>query len=170
MKKALAVTFCVNTAIDKAIDKGMDKSVDETVKANEKNKKIIDVEEFSNKFSDNSFSTSLQQIILKPSRDGEDEIDKMRKSLKELFKKAYKDDEMVKEIMDAKARSLQKLPKALIKKDIVLSMGDLKIKSKRLYVKNRMYVPENEPLQLFLLLQQHHNPPIHGHPRYKTLY
>ena len=32
-----------------------------------------------------------------------------------------------------------------------------------------MYVPENKPLQLFLL-QQHHNPSIHGHPEYKAMY
>ena len=89
--------------------------------------------------------------------------------LKELFKKAYKDNEIVKEIMDTKACSLQKLPTALIKKDIRLSIRGLKIKSKQLYVKNRMYVPENRPLQLFLL-QQYHNPLIYGHLRYKAMY
>ena len=33
-----------------------------------------------------------------------------------------------------------------------------------------MYIPENKALQLHLLLQQHHNPPIHGHPDYKAMY
>ena len=93
----------------------------------------------------------------------------MGKSLKKLFKKAYEDDEVVKEIIDAKARGLRKLLTALTKKGIVLSMEDLKIENKQLYMKNRMYVSENEALQLHLL-QQHHDSPIHGHPGYKAMY
>ena len=84
--------------------------------------------------------------------------------MEELFKKAYKDNEIVKKIIDAKACGLWKLPTALTKKGIILSMKDLKIKSEQLYVKNRMYVPENE------VLQQHCNLPIHGHPVYKDIY
>ena len=102
VKKALAVTFYVNTA-DKAIDDAVDKTVD----ANEENKKIINVVEFSNEFSDHSFFTPLQQIIPVLIGDGEGEIDKTEgKSLKKLFKKTYKDDEIIKEIMDAKACGL----------------------------------------------------------------
>ena len=75
---------------------------------NEKNKKIINAKEFSNKFSetDNPFSTPLLQIISVPIRDGEGEIDKMGKLLEELFKKAYKNDKVVKKIINAKARGL----------------------------------------------------------------
>ena len=52
----------MNIVIDKTIDKVIDKGVDEIVDENEKNKEIINVEEFSNKFSEtnNSFSTPLQ--------------------------------------------------------------------------------------------------------------
>ena len=145
----MAVTFCVNIAIDEGVDdKGVDEIVDENEKnkENRENKEIINVKEFSNKFSDNFFSTSLQQIIPKPFRDEEGEIDKTKKSLKKLFKKAYKDNEMVKKIMDAKTHDLQKLLITLIKKVIILLMRDLKIKSEWLYVKNRIYVPENEIL------------------------
>ena len=81
----------------------------------------------------------------------------------------WQDNNIVKDFIDAKACGLRKLPTALIKKDIVLSIGDLKIENKRLYVKNRMYLPENKVLQLHLL-QQHHNPLIHEHPGYKTMY
>ena len=48
-------------------------------------------------------------------------------------------------------------------------MEDLKIKNKQFYVKNRMYISENKPLQLFLL-QQYHDSPIYGHPGYKAMY
>ena len=117
------------------------------------NEEIIDIEEFSNKFSrtNNLFSTLLQQIISISIKNGESQIDKTGKLLEKLFKKAYENDKVVKEIMDIKAYAFQKLPTALTKKGIVLSMRDLKIKSKRLYMKNRIYVPENKALQLHLL-------------------
>ena len=127
VKKILKVTFHVNTAIDKSVD---DKGVNEIVDGTEENKKIINVKKFSNKFSDHFFSTPLQQIILIPIGDRESEIDKTEKLLKELFNKAYKDNKIVKEIINAKTRGLWKLPKALTKKDIILSIEDLKIKSK----------------------------------------
>ena len=160
----MAVTFYVNTTIYK--------SVNETVNANEKNKKIIDVNKFSNKFSEiknNLFSTSLQQIILKPFGDGEGEPDKTGKLLEKLFDKMYENDKVVKEIINIKTYGLWKLPIALTKKGIVLSIRDLKIKNKQLYVKNKIYVSENKFLQLFLL-QQYYDPPIHSHPRYKAMY
>ena len=171
IKKALAVAFCVDIAnkADKTMNKAIDDAIDKTVDRN-KNKKIIDVKEFSNKFSDNPFSTSSQQIIPITIGDREGEIDETeRKLLKELFEKTYEDNNIVKTLMDAKARALQKLPTALTKKGIRLSIGNLKIESEQLYMKNKMYVPENKPLQLFLL-QQHHNPLIHGHPGYKAIY
>ena len=149
----MAVTFYVNTAIDKSVDdEGVDEEgVDEIVNGNKKNKEnkeIINIEESSDKFSgtNNPFFTPLQQIIFEPIRDRESENDKTKKLLEKLFKKTYEDDEVVKEIMDAKTHGLQKLPTALTKKGIILSIGDLKIKSEQLYVKNRMYVPENEAL------------------------
>ena len=138
VKKALVVTFCVNTVINK----GVDEIVDET----EENKEIINIEEFSDKFSDHPFSILLQQIISVPIRDGESEIDKTKKLLKKLFNKAYEDDEVVKEIMDAKAGGFRKLPIALTKMGIVLSMRDLKIENEQLYVKNKMYILKNGPL------------------------
>ena len=85
VKKALAVTFCINTAINK--------SVDEIVDRTKENKQIIDVKEFSDKFSDHSFSTPSQQIISVPIEDGEDMIDETKKLLEKLFEKAYKDNE-----------------------------------------------------------------------------
>ena len=153
------IAFCVNTA-----NKATDNAVDKTINGNEENKEIIDVKEFSDKVSDNSFSAPLQQIILKLSGDGKDEFDETKGNLLEkLFDKAYKDDKVVKEIIDAKACGFWKLLTALTKKGVVLLIRDLKIgKNRCLYVKNRMYVLENKSLQLFLL-QQYHNPLIHSH-------
>ena len=136
VKKALTVTFCVNIAINKSVD---DEGVDAIVDANEENKEIIDVKEFFDEFSDHFFSNLLQQIIPKPSGDGKGETDKTKgKLLEKLFKKAYKDNDVVKDLIDAKVRGFRKLSIVLTKKDIRLSMRDLKIKSKQLYVENRM--------------------------------
>ena len=51
-------------------------------------------------------------------------------------------------------------------------MGDLTLKGNgrgtKLYVKDKMYVPNEDNLCLFLL-QQHYNPPIQGHSEYKAM-
>ena len=54
VKKALAVAFCVNIT-----NEAIDNVIDKTVNGNEENKEIIDVKEFSDKFSDYPFSTPL---------------------------------------------------------------------------------------------------------------
>lgn len=58
------------------------------------------------------------------------------------------------------------------KQSIKLAMRDLIVEksktNKRLYPKNKMYVPNNKNLQLFLL-QQDHNPPIYDHLEFKTM-
>ena len=75
-------------------------------------------------------------------------------------------------IIAAKRAGLRKLPAELIKQGIKLAMGDLIItgsqRSTRLYVKGKMYVPNEEKLRLFLL-QQHHDLPMQGHPGYKSM-
>lgn len=43
--------------------------------------------------------------------------------------------------MATKARGFRKLPLTLIKKGILLSMGDLKIENGRLYVRSRIFMP-----------------------------
>ena len=91
--------------------------------------------------------------------------------LEELLNRAYKNDK-VKDIIAAKRKGLWRLPANFTKQGIKLAMGDLTLEgnkdSTRLYVKNRMYVPNDKNLRLFLL-QQHHNPPIQGHPSYKNM-
>ena len=73
----------------------------------------------------------------------------------------------------AKQRGQQKLPVKLTKQGIKLSMGDLTISknigNKKLLVQRRMYVPENQKLQPFLL-PQHHNPASQSHPGYKAIF
>ena len=81
---------------------------------------------------------------------------RIKKSLENLLNEAYQDN-IVNNIIDAKRQSLRKLPADFIKQGIKLAIGDLTLNdsgcggSIRLYVKSKMYIPDNENLQLFLL-------------------
>ena len=92
-------------------------------------------------------------------------------SLENLLNIAYQGNE-VKNIIAAKRAGLRKLPAEIAKQGIKLAMGDLTLegsgRSTRLYVKSKMYIPDDKNLKLFLL-QQHHDPPMQGHPRYKAM-
>ena len=91
------------------------------------------------------------------------------KTLEELIEEAYGKGETVQDIVAAKRKELRKLPLNLIKSGIKLAMGELKLENDKLYVKGRLYVPDYEPLQLHLL-KKHHEPPLQGHPGYKSMY
>ena len=75
-------------------------------------------------------------------------------------------------LIAAKQHGQQKLSIELTKQGIKLSMKDLSISKnepKRLYVKRRIYMPENKKLQLFLL-QQYYNPANQSHLGYKAMF
>ena len=94
--------------------------------------------------------------------------------LDNLLDKAYQNDKVLNSIIAAKQAGFQKLPLNLTKQGIKLAIADLTLEnsgrgeSVRLYVKDRMYVPSEEKLKLFLL-QQHYNPLTQGHPGYKAI-
>ena len=98
---------------------------------------------------------------------------RIENSLEDLLDKAYQKDEIVDSIIAAKRAGLWKLPANLTtKQGIKLAMEDLTLRgsgrSTRLYVKGKMYAPDDNNLKLFLL-QQHHKPAIQGHPGYKAM-
>ena len=79
-----------------------------------------------------------------------------KNSLKELFANAYKNNELVQAIIDAKIRGMRKLPCKILKQ-IKLSMGDLEVKNSRLYIQDKIYVSNDNNLQLYLLWQQYNS-------------
>ena len=99
---------------------------------------------------------------------------RIKNSLEDLLDKAYQADGVLNNIIVAKQQGLWKLPADFTKQGIKFAMGDLTLnnsgrgRSVRLYVKSKMYVPDDEKLRLFLL-QQHHDPPTQGHPGYKAM-
>lgn len=92
--------------------------------------------------------------------------------LENLLQNAYQHNKIVKNLIAAKKQDLQKIPTELARQGIKLAMKDLTIKkissNKKLYIRNKMYVPNDQILQLFLL-QQHHNSPVHSHLKFKTM-
>ena len=87
----------------------------------------------------------------------------------ELLTKAYRGDEIIQEIMKAKSENLRKLPNKILTNGLKLAMGDLDIRNERLFYKTRLFVPNSDKLKLHLL-RSHHDPPIQGHPGYKSMY
>ena len=79
----------------------------------------------------------------------------MQKSLENLLQNAYQQDKVMNSIIAAKKQGFQKLSAELTKQNIKLAMGDLVVErngaTKRLYVKSKIYIPNDKNLQLFLL-------------------
>ena len=171
IKKALAVIFYADEAdeADEKVD-GVDE-VDEVDKVDEvENKDIVDVRDYINQNLHQH--SELDQISEQSSSSTETAGSRIKNSLEDLLNKSYRNDEIANSIIAAKRAGLRKLPAEITKQDIKLAMGDLTLKgsgkSTRLYVKDKMYVPNDENLKLFLL-QQHHDPAIQGHPGYKAM-
>ena len=70
--------------------------------------------------------------------------------------------------MIAKVDGLQKLSGEILKK-VKLSMGDFRVDRDKLYVKRRLYIPDNNQLKV-CMLRQHHDVPKQGYPGYKTIF
>lgn len=90
-------------------------------------------------------------------------------SLEELLNEAYDRDEVVQDIIVAKERGLRKLPQHILNRSFRLSMGDLSVRNRRLWVGNRLYVPEYHPLRL-RLMDMNHRSRLAGHPGRKGMY
>ena len=173
VKKALAVVFCANKA-NKTNEASEVNKVDEVDKIDEvENEAIVDVRDYINQNLHQH--SELDQILEQSSSSTEMAGSRIKNSLEDLLDKAYQADEVLNSIIAAKRAGLWKLPANLTtEQGIKLAMGDLTLEdtgrggSTRLYVKGKMYVPDDEKLRLFLL-QQHHDPPVQGHPRYKAM-
>jgi hypothetical protein len=88
-------------------------------------------------------------------------------TLEGLPEEAYDQDEVIRGIIVAKEQGLRKLPQHIIAKGIIirLSLSDLTIS---LWIRNRLYVPESEPLRLRIMEINYQNPLV-GHPDPKSI-
>ena len=84
-----------------------------------------------------------------------DEAEDNVQDLEQLIEEAYRDDEVVQDVMRAKELDLRRLPKHLLDKGLRLSMADLEVRDRRLWVSNRLYVPDKQPLR-HAILELHH--------------
>jgi hypothetical protein len=86
--------------------------------------------------------------------------------LKELSAK----DEVIQEIISAKRDGLWRLPRKLIHdKGLKIELQDCEVTNGLLYVRERIFVPNDDDLRNELLLQ-HHDPPATGHGGHRATY
>ena len=81
---------------------------------------------------------------------------------------AYKRNELMQAIMKTKVDGLQKLPGEILKK-VKLSMEDFRVDKDKLYIKKKLYIPNNDELRI-CVLWQHLDPPEQGHLNHKTMF
>ena len=179
-KKALAVIFCANTTAnnegdnktddaDSKVDVDSEINVDNEV---EKDEDIVDVRDYINQnlHQHSELEQNSEQNFSSTKMAGS----RTKNSLEDLLDKTYQNDKVLDSIIAAKQAGFWKLPTEITKQGIKLPMGDPTLKnsgrrdSVRLYVKGKMYLPNDESLKLSLL-QQHHKPPTQGHLGYKTM-
>ena len=169
IKKALAVIFCANE-IDE-VDEVDEVDEDDVVSEVEKDENIVDARDYMG--LDLHQHSEVQQNSEQGSSSTEMARSRIGNSLEDLLHKAYQANGVLNSIIAAKRAGFRKLPADLTtKQGIKLAVGDLTIEgdrsSTRLYVKGKMYVPNDQNLKLFLL-QQHHEPAMQGHPGYKAM-
>ena len=163
IKKALAVVFRANKVDIDEIDE-----VDEVDEV--ENKNIVDVRDYIG--LDLHQHSKLEQNLEQDSSSTKIAGSRIENSLEDLLDIAYQNDEVLNSIIAAKRAGLRKLPAKITKQGIKLAMRDLTLQSSerstRLYIKSKMYVPNDKKLKLFLL-QQHHDSPLQGHPGHKAM-
>ena len=175
IKKALAIMFYANEVdVESKVDVDRNVDVDEVDMDSkvEKNEDIVDVRNYINKnlHQHSEWEQNSEQGFSSTKMAGS----RIEYSLENLLDKTYQNNEVPNSIIAAKQAGFWKLPAEITKQGIKLDMGDFTLKnsggggSVRLYIKGRIYVPNDESLKLFLL-QQHHEPPTQGHPDYKTM-
>ena len=81
---------------------------------------------------------------------------------------AYKTNELMQAIITAKVDSLQKLPSKILEK-IKLLIENLKVDREKLYIKNRLYILDNDKLKMYVL-QQHYDFPEQEYPSHKIMF
>jgi hypothetical protein len=89
--------------------------------------------------------------------------------LEALVATAYDNDRLVQDIMAAKRLGLRRLPPHILQQGVKLAMGDLEVRDHRLWVGQRLYIPEDHNLRL-RIMEAHHTSPIAGHPGEKGMY
>lgn len=87
------------------------------------------------------------------------EVNAHPEDLIDRIRQAYPDDEVLQRIMEAKRTGLRRIPVDLTREGVRLELGDCEISDELFWVKDRLYVPDDEPLQAALIKHIHESPP-----------
>ena len=98
----------------------------------------------------------------------EDQRNKPR-DLELLISNAYNNDQRMRDMIEAKQRGDRRLPMHIISSGIKLSMGDIEVRDDKIWLGERLFIPEDHELRR-IILEMHHMIETAGHPSSKSMY
>ena len=98
----------------------------------------------------------------------EDQRNKPR-DLELLISNAYNNDQRMRDMIEAKQRGDRRLPMHIISSGIKLSMGDIDVRDDKIWLGERLFIPEDHELRR-IILEMHHMIETAGHPSSKSMY
>jgi hypothetical protein len=104
-----------------------------------------------------------------PEATPEPEAEAPEEPLENLIAEAYANDELVQAMIKAVNEGLPRLPAPIRSQGVKLSMADLTVRDNRLWVNERLYIPESDRLRQ-RIIETHHRPTTAGHPGRKGTY
>ena len=156
-------------------------SIDRKGNINVENKDIVNTEDYLDNLTKSShnnlsknvdYDNNIKNVNLISSNTGTQDSEFLNIIDTSCSKKQiaciYERDELVQAIIKAKIDSLQKLLGKILKK-MKLSMGNLKVDREKLYIKDRLYITNNNKLKVYMLWQ-HHDSPEQGYLSYKSMF
>ena len=121
-----------------------------------------------------STSTELNTVENETSNLREFEETKQMKELNEketnrLIRKAYQNDDLIKENFETIRTKVRKLSSKLLKKKVKLVIINLQIQNDRIYYKTRLLISQFDELKLHLL-RKHHDTSMQKHSEYRIMH
>src|ERR1700722_10448938 len=90
------------------------------------------------------------------------------RDLELLISNAYKNDQRMNDIMEAKQRGDRRLPMHVIASGIKLSMGDIEVRGDKVWLGEQLFIPEDHELRR-MIFEMHHMVETAGHPGPKRI-
>jgi hypothetical protein len=112
-----------------------------------------------------TFGSSIEE----PESETTDNTESQLPDLDSLITEAYNNDRIANQLIAAKRQGLRLLPQNIINQRIKLTTGDLEEKGDRLWVRDRLYIPDDRPTILKIMELYHWNP-IAGRPGIRGMY
>jgi hypothetical protein len=112
---------------------------------------------------------TLGSSIEEPESETIDNTESQLPDLDSLITEAYNNDRIANQLIAAKRQGLRRLLRNITDQEIELAMGDLEEKGDRLWVRGRLYIPDDKPT-ILKIMELYHSNPITGRPGIRGMY